>query len=648
MRNSIEDVKSSIIDATSKLIEYKNALRQIDWDLFDRGQTRLEQLVSESQFLIDLYEKYPLFDKDTGDITDKGMATRGLLVQNYETYRQQAAQLADEIVRLKEELKVDPKNTTLIDRLRELEEQERSALLSSEAVKESLRDLLENEINALIDALEKLINKYTEALNRQKDLRDYSRTIENLNKQVLSLEKQALAYSGDDSEENRARMQKINANLKEAKQQLEDTEYDRYIKETQELLQTFLDDLKSYFDEKLLDLNWVLERAIEDTNLNAETIRAQIEQTGQETGYVYTEEFAKIWESMTASDSLFSEQRDILAATDQVCTDIKAGVDLLPTMDGLSAYLDGETLAIVSEIASVDNAVNNVQSAIQETNTALGQISSKLTEYNASVLSSIADAKAAAEKAQQAASAAQATANEAKSRASSGGGTPGDGSPSSSENSSSSSNSKMTYVVVNQQGQVYGGRFTTREAAQKYLDKEASAYANKKAGKNGWGYTTYIEEFLNRYHVTTQYYKKGGVISDKDNPLDILAKSLGEDHMVAAKEGERILTAKQNENFEKLANAFSSLSSEDMAKYSILTGSKVLGNMPQLQMPTLRSMESGNNTEINGGISINLPNVTNKAEFVEWLKTDGQIEKIVQSMTLGKLQGKNSYDKMKY
>lgn len=169
MRNSIEDVKSSIIDATSKLIEYKNALRQIDWDLFDRGQTRLEQLVSESQFLIDLYEKYPLFDKDTGDITDKGMATRGLLVQNYETYRQQAAQLADEIERLKNELKADPKNTTLIDRLRELEEQERSALLSSEAVKESLRDLLQNEINALIDALEKLINKYTEALNRQKD-----------------------------------------------------------------------------------------------------------------------------------------------------------------------------------------------------------------------------------------------------------------------------------------------------------------------------------------------------------------------------------------------------------------------------------------------------------------------------------------------
>lgn len=169
LRSGVEDVKNEIISATEKLIEYKNQMRQIDWDLFDRGQTRLEQLVSESQFLIDLYEKYPLFDKDTGDITDKGMATRGLLVQNYETYIQQAAQLADEIARLKEELKADPGSTTLIDRIKELEQAERDAILSSEGVKESLRDLLENEINALLEALDKLVNKYIEALNKQKD-----------------------------------------------------------------------------------------------------------------------------------------------------------------------------------------------------------------------------------------------------------------------------------------------------------------------------------------------------------------------------------------------------------------------------------------------------------------------------------------------
>ena len=255
-----------------------------------------------------------------------------------------------------------------------------------------------------------------------------------------------MAYTdnnGDTSEENRARVQKLNDQLKQAEDQLKETEYDRYIQETQTLLDDFMQSLRDYFDEKLLDLNWVLERAIEDTNLNAETIRAQIEQTGVEVGYTYTDEFTKIWENMTASDSLFSEQRDILAATDAVCTEIKDTVAQLPTDEALSAYLDGETLAIVSEIASVDNAVGAVQTAIGETNAALAQIQSRIQEYNASVLSAMASAQAAAERAQQAANAAQQTANEAKNgnNSNAGNSNPGNG------NSGNSGNKYANYFL---------------------------------------------------------------------------------------------------------------------------------------------------------------------------------------------------------
>lgn len=49
-------------------------------------------------------------------------------------------------------------------------------------------------------------------------------------------------------------------------------------------------------------------------------------------------------------------------------------------------------------------------------------------------------------------------------------------------------------------------------------------------------------------------HAKGGVIGKDDDFLSSIAKSVGEDTMVAAKEGERILTPLQNENFEKLIN----------------------------------------------------------------------------------------------
>ena len=169
LRSGVEDVKNEIVQATQKLIEYKNAMRQIDWDLFDRGQTRLEQLVSESQFLIDLYADSPLFDKETGDITDKGMATKGLHVQNYETYKNAVQQYAEEIAKLKEEMARDPGDTNLIDRYHNLLDAQRQAILNMQNEKKALKDLAEEGYNALLDALKKLIDKYKTALDHQKD-----------------------------------------------------------------------------------------------------------------------------------------------------------------------------------------------------------------------------------------------------------------------------------------------------------------------------------------------------------------------------------------------------------------------------------------------------------------------------------------------
>lgn len=60
-----------------------------------------------------------------------------------------------------------------------------------------------------------------------------------------------------------------------------------------------------------------------------------------------------------------------------------------------------------------------------------------------------------------------------------------------------------------------------------------------------------LEGLLN-FKITK--HAKGGVIGKDDDFLSSIANSVGEDTMVAAKEGERILTPLQNENFEKLIN----------------------------------------------------------------------------------------------
>ena len=169
------------------------------------------------------------------------------------------------------------------------------------------------------------------------------------------------------------------------------------------------------------------------------------------------------------------------------------------------------------------------------------------------------------------------------------------------------------------------------------------------SGSDGYQYIK--DKYTIKKTKVVRRYKKGGLVGDDRNFFDSIARLLGEDHMVVAKEGERILTEEQNKNFEKMVNAnFTPLEGALKDKYSMLSGTNgdiasIMANMPTPQVGNNANI--GNTTTI-GDINITLPNVTNKEEFVQWLKSDGQIENIIQSMTVGRMMGGNSYAKMKY
>ena len=191
--------------------------------------------------------------------------------------------------------------------------------------------------------------------------------------------------------------------------------------------------------------------------------------------------------------------------------------------------------------------------------------------------------------------------------------------------------------------------------------KQTSDYSHYKVtGYDDRGYAVDVD-FGQDYYSAQEYYDnlrqkggsvklvpyaKGGIIGRDKSFLDAIAQLLGEDHMVAAKEGERILTEEQNKNFEKMVNAnFTPLDDNLKSKYSI---DKMIEGLSHMSTPNVGNMSNVGNTTTVGDINITLPNVTNKEEFVSWLKNDGQISKIIQSLTIGQMMGKNSYNKMKY
>lgn len=69
MTDSINSVEEAIQDANKSLIEYKNNLRQVNWDFFDKQEDYISKLQDESDWLIDLITtENKLFNSDNGKI----------------------------------------------------------------------------------------------------------------------------------------------------------------------------------------------------------------------------------------------------------------------------------------------------------------------------------------------------------------------------------------------------------------------------------------------------------------------------------------------------------------------------------------------------------------------------------------------------
>ena len=295
MTDSINSVEEAIQDANKSLIEYKNNLRQVKWDFFDKQEDYISKLQDESDWLINLITtENKLFNSDNGKITSSGKAVEGLHAINYNAYMTQADDYAKEIKIIDAEIANDPANTTLIERRQELLEQQRDMIKSAEDEKSAIKDLVSDGYDALSKALKKIADNYLDALNAQKDLYDYAKTIREQTKAVAQYEKQLEAIKNDTSEEAKAQIQQIKVKLEDAKQDLADSEYNQWISDQQNIVDTFESDLEDWINSRLDDLDELVQNVIDQTNTSASEINDVIEKEAGDVGYTVSDAISKV------------------------------------------------------------------------------------------------------------------------------------------------------------------------------------------------------------------------------------------------------------------------------------------------------------------------------------------------------------------
>lgn len=241
MMGKINDVDEAIMDANKSLTEYGNSMRQLDWDLFDKQEDYISKIQEESDFLVDLMSNQKLYDDDTGKDTKYATAIKGLHVVNYDVYKAQAQDYAKEIEKINKDLADDPNNMKLIERKQELIKAQQDAITGANNERDAIKSLIKDGIDAQLDALQKLIDKYKDSLQATKDLYDYEKNVKEQTDNLAALQKQRQALGGDNSEETQSKIQQLDQQIKDAKSDLKDTEYQQYLSDQEQLLDTFYD-----------------------------------------------------------------------------------------------------------------------------------------------------------------------------------------------------------------------------------------------------------------------------------------------------------------------------------------------------------------------------------------------------------------------
>ena len=262
MVSVINEVTNAIDESTQSIVEFQNALRQLKWDTFDKSMETVKRINSENDYYIDLMSHKDMTDKDTGNFTKYGTATIGLHKTNYDNYLAQADEYQREynkIMRQIEKGELSLSDENVVQRLRDLQDAHRDAKKSAEDELQSIQDLVKQGYEAQTDALSELIDKYKKLKDSELEAYKYQKEIAEKTKTIASLQKQLTAYNGNDSEESRAQIQKLKVQLEEAKSDLKDTQYEKFISDTEDMLDDLMTDYQKFIDEKLNDTNTILD-----------------------------------------------------------------------------------------------------------------------------------------------------------------------------------------------------------------------------------------------------------------------------------------------------------------------------------------------------------------------------------------------------
>lgn len=306
MMSDILDVDTEIKNAQKSVVEFNNAIHDLNWSNFDTLLEKIQGVVDESNFLIELMSSKKLVDEKTGEYTAEGLATQGQHAINYDVYMSKADEYKQSLEELDKQYSNDKYNKNYLERREELLNAQQDSILAAESEKQAMIDLAKEGITAQVNAMEELIDKKKEAIDLEKELYDRQKNIAQKTKAVADIQKQINALQGDNSEENRRKLQELKNSLTDAQTDLRETQ-DDYSREDQkkaldEQLNAYRDNMEVYSN----DTEKLFQDTMNTVNSSSNQISSTIADTAKNVGYQISSNITNAWKEAGNSVEIYS------------------------------------------------------------------------------------------------------------------------------------------------------------------------------------------------------------------------------------------------------------------------------------------------------------------------------------------------------
>ena len=306
---TLNGIESEIDDVTASIVDLQDAIGDIDIYKFDEFNNRLDNLTSKLGTIRDLIApngEDDWFD-DEGNWTEDGVAVLGTYVQELETYKNGLAETQNELAKYSEPYEGNEdyyaslgihSEQEYYDKVEGLTNQQYDYMSSISDTEQSIVGMYESGIDAVEEYTETLIDGYNdyidsvkEALDAERDLFEFKKNVQKQTKDIAVLERRIASLSGSTNAADIAERRKLEAQLYESRESLNDTYYD-HAKESQqnaldaeasayeETMTKMVEGMRTSLEEATSDMETFLDGVTTLVALNAGVILTEYENTG--------------------------------------------------------------------------------------------------------------------------------------------------------------------------------------------------------------------------------------------------------------------------------------------------------------------------------------------------------------------------------